>query len=170
MKKILILGLIIIAGFIAALIIQRDKKPLATISPRQAVEFRLKDYNGNEVALADFHGRNVVVNSWASWCPFCKKELPDFASVKKEFGDQIAIVAIDRGESLEVAKRYSDELGITNDLIFLLDPDDSFYQSIAGFSMPETIFVDKDGLIRDHKRGPMDREEFRRRIQQAFGL
>ncbi|MBI5620927.1 DUF3179 domain-containing protein [Candidatus Gottesmanbacteria bacterium] len=134
----------------------------------KAPGFNLKDYNGNTVNLADFQGRPVVINSWAAWCPFCRKELVDFAAAQKEFGDQVVIIAIDRAESLETANKYSDELGVTNDLVFLLDPSDSFYQSIGGFSMPETIFVDKNGAIVDHKRGPMDSNEIRERVKKII--
>jgi hypothetical protein len=52
--------------------------------------------------------------------------------------------------------------------VLLLDPADSFYQSIGGFSMSETVFVDKDGFIREHKRGPMDVQEMRERIQKIL--
>lgn len=137
---------------------------------RSAPEFTLKDYEGKEVRLADFQGKAVVVNAWAAWCPFCGEELKDFALLQQEFGDKIAIIAVDRAEPLGTAKKFSDDLGVTDKMIFLLDPSDSFYQSIGGFSMPETIFVDKDGFTRGHKRGPMKLEEMRRRTQEAFGL
>lgn len=126
------------------------------------------DYNGNKVSLSDFAGTPLVINSWAAWCPFCRKELPDFAEVQREFGDAVVFIAIDRQESLSVAKKYSDELGVSDDLILLLDPKDSFYRAIAGFSMPETIFVDADGNIRDHKRGPMDADEIRQRVEKLL--
>lgn len=170
-KFILLIVIVIVLGIILiALFLRGSENSLQTTPPRPAPDFTLKDYAGAEIQLADFRGQNLIINSWASWCPFCRKELQEFAAVKKEFGNAVVIIAIDRAESLETAKRYSEELGVTNELIFLLDSEDSFYQSIGGFSMPETIFVDRNGLIRDHKRGPMDREEFRRRIQQAFNL
>lgn len=134
----------------------------------QAPEFALADYNGRTIRLSDFAGKPMVINSWAAWCPFCKKELVDFATVQKEYGDEVVIIAIDRGESLTVAQKYSDELGVTDDLVFLLDPSDSFYQSIGAFSMPETIFVDQAGNIRDHKRGPMEIDEIRQRMQRLL--
>jgi len=132
--------------------------------------FSLKDYDGNTIRSSDFFGKPLVVNSWAAWCPFCKKELPDFVTVQKEFADQVVFIAIDRAEPLSVAKQYSDELGVTDDLVFLLDPSDSFYRSIGGFSMPETIFVDADGNIRDHKRGPMSVPEIRQRVEKLLTL
>ncbi len=134
----------------------------------KAPNFSLQDYNGKTVNLSDFAGKPVVINSWAVWCPFCRKELVDFAVAQKEFGDKVVIIAIDRAEGLETAKKYSDELGVTGDLILLLDRTDSFYKSIGGFSMPETIFVNKEGNIVEHKRGPMDLNEIRQKIQKIL--
>lgn len=131
---------------------------------KPAPEFSLKDYNGKTVSLSDFYGKPILVNSWAVWCPFCKKELVDFAKAQKEFEGQVNIIAIDRAESLSVAKKFTDGLDVTASLIFLLDPKDSFYKSIGGFSMPETILVNGDGQIVFHKRGPMDLNEIRQRI------
>lgn len=136
----------------------------------KAPDFSLQDYTGKTVSFADFAGKPLVINSWAAWCPFCKQELPDFAAAQKEFGDKVTIIAIDRAESLNIAKGYTDSQGTTGKLIFLLDPSDSFYQSIGGFSMPETIFVDKDGNIVDHKRGPMDLNEIRERVMMLLGI
>jgi thiol-disulfide isomerase/thioredoxin len=150
-----------------------QKRPLPTKSETQlekAPNFKLLDYDGKIVSLADFAGKPLLINSWAAWCPFCRQELPDFAKAKKEFGDKVVIIAIDRAESRDTAKKYTDELGVTNDLIFLLDPSDSFYQSIGGFSMPETIFVDKNENIVEHKRGPMDVNEMRQKIQKLLSL
>lgn len=134
----------------------------------KAPNFNLQDYNGKTVTFADFVGKPIVINSWAAWCSFCKRELSDFAAVQKEFGDKVVIIAIDRAETRETAKRYSDELGVTDNLVFLLDPRDSFYQSIGGFSMPETIFVDKNGNIIEHKRGIMDMQEMREKVQKII--
>ena len=129
-----------------------------------------KDYNGNTVTLSDFSGKPLVINSWAVWCPFCRKELSDFAAVQREVGDSVVFIAIDRVESLKIAKQFTDEIGITNEMVFLLDSSDSFYRNIGGFSMPETIFVDTDGNIKIHKRGPMDEEEIRNKVSEAFGI
>lgn len=135
---------------------------------KPAPAFSLKDYNGKTVSLADFAGQPILINSWAVWCPFCKRELVEFAKAQKEFEGQINIIAIDRAESLVTAKSFTDELDVTAGLIFLLDPKDSFYKSINGFAMPETIFVNGDGQIVFHKRGPMDLTEIRQRINNLI--
>ncbi|MBI2630935.1 redoxin family protein [Candidatus Nomurabacteria bacterium] len=170
MKKVLaiIIGVLIVGG-VGWLVISNRTVPDESNRQAQfekAPNFALQDYDGKTVSLADFAGKPIVINSWAAWCPFCRKELVDFATVQKEFGDKVIFIAVDRAESLDVARQYTDELGVTEDMVFLLDPTDSFYQSIGGFSMPETIFVDSNGSIVFHKRGPMDINEIRERIQE----
>jgi len=172
MNKVLaiIVGILIVGGVGWLAISSRNASEESTRQTQfeKAPDFALQDYDGKTVRFADFAGKPLVINSWTAWCPFCRKELVDFAAAQKEFGDDVAIVAIDRAESRETAKKYTDELGVTNDLIFLLDPSDSFYQSIGGFSMPETIFVDRDGNIAERKRGPMDLNEIRERIKKIL--
>ncbi|MDA2936155.1 TlpA family protein disulfide reductase [Patescibacteria group bacterium AH-259-L05] len=144
------------------------------ISPRSsdntAPNFSLKNYQGDTVQLSDFKGTPIVINSWAAWCLFCLEELKDFAKLQKEFEDQIVIIAINRAESLSTNKKYTDDSGISNELIFLLDPKDLFYQSIGGFSMPETIFVNEDRTIIFHKRGPMKFNEMQKRTKELFNV
>jgi len=132
---------------------------------QKAPSVSLLDYKGNTVNSSDYFGKPMVINSWAAWCPFCRKELVDFAALQNEFKDEVVVIAIDRAESLETAKKYSDKLGVSESFIFLLDPGDSFYRSIGGFSMPETIFVDSEGNVRLHKRGPMELNEMREKTR-----
>lgn len=171
MKKFpLIIGIVVLAavGWLVISNTGNHQNMGMNNSSTVAPNFSLQDYSGKTVSLADFAGKPLVINSWAAWCPFCRKELVDFATVQKELGDKVVIIAIDRAETGDVAKKYTDELGVTNDLIFLIDPSDSFYQSIGGFSMPETIFVDKNGSIVEHKRGPMDVNEIREKAQKLL--
>lgn len=167
-----IIGILVI-GAIGWLVISNSSNHEEMRAEREtqfekAPDFSLQDYNGKTVSFADFAGKPMVINSWAAWCPFCRKELVDFAVAQKEFGDDVVIIAIDRAETKETAKKYTDELGVTSDIVFLLDPGDSFYQSIGGFSMPETIFIDKNGNIAEHKRGPMEINEIRQKIENLF--
>lgn len=179
MKKLYLFIIIAAVAVVSWLTISRTKQnenissTVSTATPaasraqlEKAPNFNLQDYGGKKVTLADFAGKPTVINSWASWCPFCRQEIPDFVSAQKEFGGKVTIIAVDRAESLAVAKGYTDKQGTTAGLIFLLDPEDSFYKSIGGFSMPETIFVDKNGNIVDHKRGPMDLTEIRQKIEK----
>jgi len=139
-----------------------------TSGSEQVPDLTFQDYEGNDVVLKDLVGKPLVINSWAVWCPFCLRELSAFAEVQREFGEEILIIAVDRAEPLSTVKRYTDDLNVTNTILFLLDPSDSFYRAINGFSMPETIFVDANGVIQEHKRGPMEVDEIRRKVQSLL--
>ena len=183
MKTLIIIIVIIVVVFLGFLLFQggSDENP-NNISEKTEVEeeeagekfdkapsFSLQDINGDTVSLDDFKGKTLVLNSWAAWCPFCVDELPDFGKLQEEFGDEIVVIAINRQESLETSKAFSDKLGVTGDMIYLLDPKDSFYKSIGGFSMPETIFVDGDQNIIVHKRGPMKLDEMISKVNLTLG-
>ncbi|MEX2369145.1 MAG: TlpA disulfide reductase family protein [Candidatus Paceibacterota bacterium] len=129
----------------------------------------LLDYEGNERTLAEFRGRPLVINSWATWCPFCRAELPDFARLQSEYeSDDVVVIAIDRRESRERAEEYTDGIDVSDRMLFLLDRNDDFYQIIGGFSMPETIFMNSAGEIVVHKRGPMELREMQEHVEKII--
>src|SRR3989344_4920619 len=161
-KTTLIFIIVIVASVVFFSFNSGDNKSLTSKSDfDRFAQVPLTDYESNVVSLEDFRGKPLVINSWAVWCPFCREELADFVELQKEFGDQIVVIAVDRQEPLAKAKGFTDELEITDDMLFLLDSSDVFYKSIGGFSMPETIFLNGAGEIIMHKRGPMELDEMR---------
>jgi thiol-disulfide isomerase/thioredoxin len=129
-----------------------------------ALALTLMDGDGSEVALGDYLGTPLVLNSWAVWCPFCKAELTDFVTVQEEFRKAVTIIAINRKEAIEKQEEFLNSVGIVDELVFLNDEKDSFYRTIGGLGMPETLFIDSGGQVVYHKRGPMDLEEIRERV------
>lgn len=130
-----------------------------------APSFSLENYDGEIISSDDFVGKIQVVNVWASWCPFCVNEMPDFVLLQEEF-PEIVVVGINRGEKKDVAVEYAEQLGVIGGMILLMDDESSYYESIGGFSMPETLFVREDGMIFLHKRGPMTFEEMKEIVNQ----
>ncbi len=130
----------------------------------------LSDENGNFATLADYKGENIIINAWATWCPYCTGELKELARVKDEYKEKIEVITVNRGEAPEAVRSHLEKNSIYPGVRYLSDPNDSFYKAIGGFSMPETIFIDKKGEVRFHKRGPMNTEELRRRAQDIFGI
>lgn len=127
------------------------------------------DLDGNRVTLSQYEGKALVINAWASWCPFCVEELPDFSELAKEFADKdVVVLAVNRRESLNTAKAFLNSVGNPENIVFLMNSDDSFYRSIGGFSMPETQFYSKSGELVAHKRGFMELREMRSFVEQTL--
>jgi thiol-disulfide isomerase/thioredoxin len=167
MNKIIIIIMVAIVG-IGLLIFygdgngsSPDGEEVKKSDSGKAPTFSLPDYDGNIVESDDFKGKILVLNAWATWCPFCVNELPEFRRLQNEFPEDIVVIGINRAESKRTAKDYTDKAELTGGLIFLLDSNDLFYKSIGGFSMPETIFVDPRGKLLIHKRGPLAFDEMK---------
>lgn len=127
------------------------------------------DLDGATVKLADLKHDVLVVNAWASWCPFCARELPDLSQLGEEYKDRgVIVVGINRKESQGTAKAFVEHIGSPKGIMFLLDSEDFFYRSIGGFSMPETVFYNGKGDLIAHKRGFMELEEMRSLVNQAL--
>lgn len=176
-STIITLGVIIAVLVMAALVtlwVQRNAEREASLIDNadaliasEATPYT--DLEGNPFSFTQFQGKVRVVNSWASWCPFCVKELTDFEQLASEFAaDDVVVIAINRKESKEQARKFLNTLGSFEKTVFVVDITDAFYKTIGGFSMPETVFYDSKGNIIVHKRGVMSLEEMREHTQAAI--
>jgi thiol-disulfide isomerase/thioredoxin len=128
----------------------------------------LTSMSGEPVSLADSQGTIRVINFWASWCPFCREELPALATLQQEYSDRVTVLAINRKESRQRAQSYIDKHDLNGKLTFLLDPEDAYYKQVGGFAMPETLFIDEQGRISQHVRGPMTLDELRTQVERMI--
>ena len=124
------------------------------------------DRNGEKVTLSSFVGRPLIVNSWASWCPFCVHELPMFEEIGEQYKDtELVVVAINRAEARNTFDAFIEYVGNPEHIIFLYDEADTFYTSIGGFAMPETLFFDREGKLISHVRGALSKEAIIEQIE-----
>jgi len=127
------------------------------------------DLEGTPFTFDAFAGKIRVVNSWASWTPFSAVELRNLEELASEQDkEQVIFIAVNRKESKEIAKSYLATLGSFEGLLFAIDVNDTFYASIGGYSMPETVIYDASGNIVFHKRGPATPAEVKEQIAQAL--
>lgn len=173
-KHAFIMAIAIIFITAGVVIVLRFIKPPQTPAPLPSMislpDFMLKDIDGNTIALSSFNGTPLIVDVWASWCVLCKDHMYQLSSIQKELNDTFVIVEVNRRESSETAKAYIKQLSLRDPVRFMFDENDRLYEAIGGFLMPESIFIDKNGIIRDHTRGSLGAIEMRRRIQDAFDL
>ena len=141
----------------------------AALSLQTPTDNPYTDLDGQPIDLTAFEGQVRVVNSWASWCPFCVNELPDLSTLAAEYKDRgVVILAINRKEEVTVAKSFIEALTNVDGITFVFDSGDAFYKTIGGFSMPETVFYDQSGDVVVHKRGFMELEEMRQHVESAL--
>jgi len=115
--------------------------------------------------LSDHKGKPVVLNLWASWCPPCKQELPDFETAYKKHTDiQFMMVNMTDGdrETLEIAQGFVQENGYEFPVYY----DTEFSCAIAynATSLPATYFIDKEGNLIAKATGMIDAETLEKGI------
>lgn len=110
-------------------------------------DFQLSDIHGNTVSLSDYAGRVVLLNAWATWCPPCKAEMPDLnAYYQAHQDDGFVILAINAGDSANVAAAFANQVGLTFPV--LLDSDVSLLNRLGVHSYPTSILVGADGVVK----------------------
>ncbi|PCI30865.1 hypothetical protein COB52_00875 [Candidatus Kaiserbacteria bacterium] len=165
-KNVVILIVVLLAIVAGVFYLEKPKEGIVCADGDTGVySLSFSDDKGRCRALGEFKAPVVVINSWASWCPFCVEELPDLGRIAEEF-PEVPVVIINRSESSTDANTFLKTLDVSKKVVRLFDPEDSFYKFIEGFGMPETIFIDESGATIFHKRGVMSYEEMESIIKQ----
>jgi cytochrome c biogenesis protein CcmG, thiol:disulfide interchange protein DsbE len=135
----------------------------------QAPVFELEQLDGAKtVSLADYRGKAVVLNFWASWCAPCKDEAPELESVWQRWRDKdVVIVGVDLQDFGTDAQRFVDRYDLSYPV--LRDTQNWTWGRYGLSGLPETYFVDRQGrLVGEHVEGPVSAEELDRNIQIAL--
>ena len=109
-----------------------------------APDFTLMNLDGEEVSLSDYKGKIVFLNFWATWCPFCVKEMPDFDKLIKE-NDDLVVLAVDVMEDKKTVEEYIEKGG--HDFDVVLDEDGKVAMKYLISPLPTTYFIDADGIL-----------------------
>ena len=131
-----------------------------------APDFTVLDKDGKEVKLSNFKGKPVVINFWATWCYYCKEEMPDFNKAYEEFPDvQFLMVNATDGvqETKEKAEAYVKENGFDFEVFFDTNREAVTNYQVTGY--PATFFVDADGNLVTYASGMIDYETLKKGIR-----
>lgn len=147
----------------------------------KAPEFTVRDIDGNHIKFSSFEGKPVVINFWATWCKYCRQEMPDLQAVYDEYKSKgiefVLINATDnQSETRENVMAYLEEHNITMPVYFdegILGIDgltiNDSAQAVYGVpSYPSTVFIDKDGNIAGAKIGLITKEQLVSAIEQII--
>ncbi|MCR9161839.1 MAG: TlpA family protein disulfide reductase [Nannocystaceae bacterium] len=125
----------------------------ASVALEPSVRFEGKTTDGKDVSLADYEGKVVLVNVWASWCGPCKKELPELQKMHHAYGDDFAVlgVSIDKARNHQAVRGLMRQFGI--DYPVVLDTDGLSVQAFGVQGYPTSVLIDRNGVIRWRREG-----------------
>lgn len=122
-----------------------------------APDFTLADLNGQMITLSRLFGKPILLNFWASWCPPCRKEMPDLQAFHEQYKDQVIVLGINWAEDPETMRAFLERYDIT--YTNLLDRQGKAFVAYRLTGIPTTFFLDERGVIRGVWLGPLKTEE-----------
>ncbi len=131
-----------------------------------APDFTVLDENGEEVRLSDYAGKPIVLNFWASWCHYCKVEMPDFDEAYRNHPEiQFMMVNVTDGsqETMESARDFLAEAGYEFPVFYDTELDAAMTYGATG--LPMTIFIDADGNLVTYARGMLQAQQLEQGIE-----
>ncbi|KQI71582.1 thioredoxin [Loktanella sp. 5RATIMAR09] len=126
-------------------------------APVAASDVPFTGADGREMTLADFGGKYVVLNFWATWCAPCRVEMPHLSALQTAMGgDQMEVVTIATGRNpLPVMQRFFEEIEVDN-LPLHTDPRQSLARGMGVLGLPVTVILDPDGYEIARMQGEAD--------------
>ena len=120
-----------------------------------APDIVVTDLEGNNKQLSEYFGKPTIMVFWATWCGYCKDELPALEMLKEKYGDNLTILALNGGDSAEDIKDFMEENNYTFETVMV-----GIEESIKfdAQSIPVTAILDSEGTIEFFTRGSLDAE------------
>ena len=147
-----------------------------TLTPAPLSDLELTDQFGNPHSLADYKGKVIFLNFWATWCGPCRNEMPDIQKLYEEYSAQggdaevvvlgIAGPGIGQEGSAEEIAGFMEENGYTYPV--LMDTDGEMFTQYGISAFPTTFMIDKDGNVYGYVPGQMTEDIMRSIIDQTL--
>ena len=130
------------------------------------LDFTIPDMDGRDVRLAEFKGKVVLLNFWATWCGFCLSEIPGFVELQAKYrGQGLVIVGISVDDPIEKLKPFAQALQMNYPV--LAGADHTAVQDAYGpmYGIPVSVLISRDGLICRRFIGGASKQQFEREIR-----
>jgi peroxiredoxin len=132
---------------------------------RQKINFTLTDITGKAWTLKDLRGKVVLVNFWATWCPPCRKEMPDLEALYKRFKDQGLVILSISDEDVNKVRPFVAQMNVTYPV--LLDPGRKINELFQIYGIPKTFVYNRAGKLVTQSIDMRTRQQFLGMLKQA---
>ncbi|MEX0785897.1 MAG: TlpA disulfide reductase family protein [Dehalococcoidia bacterium] len=135
---------------------------------RLARDFEASDLDDLRFRLSELRDRPVVINFWATWCTSCLAEMPALEQQRlARQSEDLAIVAVNVGESLDDAREFIDALGL-HEFDVAMDPDLTISDAYSVRGLPHSVFIDREGVIQAEYQGQLNDDVLDGYVQAAI--
>jgi thiol-disulfide isomerase/thioredoxin len=159
-----------LAGLVYLGVTEAQRAKLVPDGARSPV-IEMPRYGGGTLALTELHGKVVMLDFWATWCPPCQEEMPSLVKLAKEYeGQGLAFVAASRDD--DDVKEYVVDRFVKSRLPelapYVVYANDDVARAFKVEALPTLYFLDREGKVIDAVRGMMSEPALRRRIERAL--
>jgi cytochrome c biogenesis protein CcmG/thiol:disulfide interchange protein DsbE len=141
-------------------------KTCSTDGKKKLEAFTVKDMNGAEVRLADFNGKAILLNYWATWCGPCKIEIPAFIELYDQYKDKgFVILGVSTDDDPETLRAYAKDMKMNYPVLVGRDNEALLEAFGPVFGLPTTFFIGRDGGVCGKHMGPATKERFEQEIK-----
>lgn len=133
------------------------------VTKNEMVDFKW-DENGKEMKLSDYKGKVILLNFWATWCPPCRKELPDLSTLSTELKDKdFKMIGVSVDDNQEVLNSFLKINNLSYTVVFEPNELVAKYMTSAGQNqnvVPQTYIIDKNGKVVEAIMGSRSKADF----------
>lgn len=161
-KKLAIVIILILSFVSLTEALQTNKEDI------KAPNFSLKSVDGKTVKLTDYKGKVVIIDFWATWCPPCRKGIPDLISIQNEFKSDVVIIGIslDGAQTIKEVPGFIKEYAINYPVVY---GDENVIKAYGGItSIPTAFVIDKKGNVVDMHVGLVPKDTYVNKIKELL--
>jgi cytochrome c biogenesis protein CcmG/thiol:disulfide interchange protein DsbE len=114
--------------------------------PKPVQAFTMRDLDGRQISTADWRGRVVLVNFWATWCPPCRAEIPDLVALQEKYKEHLQIIGVSQDEgSPEEVRRFASEYKINYPIVMSTPEIRQYFPNV--YALPTTFVINRETRI-----------------------
>jgi thiol-disulfide isomerase/thioredoxin len=138
-------------------------------NPEMAPAFLLRDINGKIVSTADWKGKVVILNFWATWCPPCREEIPEFVRLQAKYKDKLQVIgASEDDDGPQKVEQFAQRYGINYPIVMATKELIDNYGGVP--ALPTSFLIDPQGRVMQKHTGLYEYEVYEREVRALAGL